>query len=284
MAIRGYYLGCPAWAVKTWSGRLFPRDLKPTEYLAHYARVFNAVEGNTTFYALPKLETVQRWADDVPDTFRFCFKFPQTITHDKLLVDCKRDVETFLARLAPLGAKLGTLFIQLPAHFGPGDLGRLDGLLRALPDKHRYAVELRDPIFFQGGPEERDAAALLRSHAADTVILDARGLHASDDPAYVAVRAKKPNLPIVMRATGPQPMVRCVPHERFEAGRSFVSPWIGQLGRWIAEGRAPYFFMHAPDDTYSPENAYAFHAMLAAHVDVGDLPPWPAETPQLGLF
>lgn len=48
--------------------------------------------------------------------------------------------------------------------------------------------------------------------------------------------------------------------------------------------QAAYFFMHAPDDTFAPENAYAFHAMLRAHADVGELPPWPGTPRQLGLF
>ena len=46
----------------------------------------------------------------------------------------------------------------------------------------------------------------------------------------------------------------------------------------------PYFFMHAPDDTFAPENAYAFHAMLKDQADVGDLPPWPSTPRQMGLF
>ena len=84
MGIDGYYLGCPGWGVKTWVGRLFPGGTRPTEFLERYARVFNTVEGNTTFYALPAAETVARWRDQVPDGFRFCFKFPRTITHDRL--------------------------------------------------------------------------------------------------------------------------------------------------------------------------------------------------------
>jgi uncharacterized protein YecE (DUF72 family) len=87
-----------------------------------------------------------------------------------------------------------------------------------------------------------------------------------------------------MRATAARPIVRCVPHESFEQGRHFVEPWAPQLARWIADGKTPYFFMHAPDDTFAPENAYAFHAMLRAHAEVGDLPPWPGAPKQLDMF
>jgi uncharacterized protein YecE (DUF72 family) len=104
-------------------------------------------------------------------------------------------------------------------------------------------------------------------------MMDARGLHAGHSLAQADVRARKPNLPVVMRATA-----------TFEEGRHFVEPWAPQLARWISDGKQPYFFMHAPDDTFAPENAYAFHAMLQQHADVGELPPLPTTPRQMDLF
>src|ERR1043165_3815507 len=176
--VRGYYLGCPGWGVKTWVGRLFPTSTRPTEFLERYARVFNTVEGNTTFYALPPADTVERWRDQVPDDFRFCFTFPREISHDKLLVDCAAEVATFLDRVAPLGDKLGTLFLQLPPRFDPGQLPRLGSFLDPLPAGPAYAVELRHEAFFQPGPEEADVLALLRDRGVDLVTMDPRGVHA----------------------------------------------------------------------------------------------------------
>jgi uncharacterized protein YecE (DUF72 family) len=284
VALRGYYLGCPGWGMKSWIGRLFPAGTKQHDFLPRYAEVFNTVEGNTTFYALPTPDVVERWRDSVPDSFRFCFKFPRTITHDKLLVDCASEVAEFIDRIAPLEHKLGTLMLQLPPRFGPGELPRLATLLDALPTGYHYAVELRHDLFFAGGPEEDDAVALMRERAIDLVMMDARGLHSGNSLAQTDVRARKPKLPVVMRATASRPIVRCVPHESFEAGRHLVEPWAAQLAKWIADGKTPYFFMHAPDDTFAPENAYAFHAMLRAHADVGELPPWPGVQRQLDMF
>ncbi len=276
MALAGYYLGCPAWGMKTWVGRLFPKKTGQADFLKLYSRVFNTVEGNTTFYALPKAETVERWRDDTPDDFRFCFKFPKKVSHEKMLLESEAYVEAFLSRLAPLGPKLGTLMLQLPPRFGFKQLDRLGAFLRSLPRELRCAVELRHPVFFAGGEEERSCAAMLTELGVDTVVMDARGLHASDDPALAEVRDRKPNLPIVMRATGPQPIVRCVPHPDFESTVPFLRPWLDQLPQWIAQGRRPYFFMHAPDDTFAPENAYRFHELLRERAEVGDLPPWQA--------
>ncbi|HKK51291.1 MAG TPA: DUF72 domain-containing protein, partial [Myxococcota bacterium] len=46
-------LGMPFWGFAGWQGSLYARDSRPADHLAQYARVFNAVEGNTTFYATP---------------------------------------------------------------------------------------------------------------------------------------------------------------------------------------------------------------------------------------
>jgi uncharacterized protein YecE (DUF72 family) len=284
VALRGYYLGCPGWGMKSWIGRLFPAGTKQADFLSRYAEVFNTVEGNTTFYALPAPDIVARWREQVPEHFRFCFKFPRTITHDKLLVDCAAEVGEFVDRVAPLEHKLGTLMLQLPPRFGPGELDRLAAFVAQLPAGFQYAVELRHDVFFAGGPEEDDAVAVMRERGIDLVMMDSRGLHAGSSLAQADVRARKPNLPVIMRATASRPIVRCVPHESFEAGRHFVEPWAPQLARWIADGKTPYFFMHAPDDTFAPENAYAFHAMLRAHADVGELPPWPGAPRQLDMF
>jgi uncharacterized protein YecE (DUF72 family) len=284
VTIRGYYLGCPGWGVKTWVGRLFPTSTRPTEFLERYARVFNTVEGNTTFYALPSAETVERWRDQVPDDFRFCFKFSREISHDKLLIDCAGELASFLDRVAPLGAKLGTLFLQLPARFEPTHLPRLRAFLDGLPAGHHYAVELRHDAFFHDGPAQADALALLRDRGVDLVTMDTRGVHAGHSLALAEVRARKPKLPVLIRTTADRPIVRCVPHEDFAAGRHFVEPWAPQLARWIRDGKRPYFFMHAPDDTFAPENAYAFHAMLRRELDVGELPAWPGGPRQLSLL
>ena len=284
MGIRGYYLGCPGWGLASWVGRLFPAGTRPTDFLARYAEVFNTVEGNTSFYALPPADTVARWRDQVGPEFRFCFKFPRAITHDRLLRDCAADVATFLDRVAPLGDKLGTLFLQLPPRFGAGQLPLLRDFLGVLPAGFHYAVELRDEAFFRPGPTEDEALSLLRERGVDLVVMDTRGIHASKSLAFADIRGRKPALPVVMRATAARPLVRFVPHETFDENRPLLEPWCRRLAAWIAEGKRPYFFMHAPDDTFAPENAYALHAMLRAHADVGELPPWPGAPRQLALF
>ncbi len=76
LPLRRYHLGCPFWSFGDWNGRLYTPDARPADRLAQYARVFNAVEGNTTFWSAPSAESVRRWRDAVDESFRFCFKLP----------------------------------------------------------------------------------------------------------------------------------------------------------------------------------------------------------------
>lgn len=75
------YIGLPQWSHPKW----VPLGITSLE---DYARHFNCVEGNTTLYALPKADIVSRWYEQTSDNFRFCFKFPATISHQAALRDC----------------------------------------------------------------------------------------------------------------------------------------------------------------------------------------------------
>ena len=115
---KNYYLGCPIWAKKEWAGELFSAQVKAADYLREYASVFNAVEGNSTFYSLPPEKSIAKWRADTPPGFRFCFKFPRSISHDGRLQNVRRETEEFLHLLRPLQGRLGPLFLQLPSAFG----------------------------------------------------------------------------------------------------------------------------------------------------------------------
>ncbi|EAY1578219.1 DUF72 domain-containing protein, partial [Salmonella enterica] len=104
------YIGLPQWSHPKWA-RLGITSLE------EYARHFNCVEGNTTLYALPKAEIVDRWYAQTTDDFRFCFKFPATISHQAALRHCDDLVQEFFNRLAPLETRIGQYWLQLPAVF-----------------------------------------------------------------------------------------------------------------------------------------------------------------------
>ena len=75
------------WTYAPWQGRYLPGSLSPRERLHAYATWCNAVEGNTTFYATPTLDTVKSWAGQTTPDFRFVLKLPKLITHESRLAD-----------------------------------------------------------------------------------------------------------------------------------------------------------------------------------------------------
>lgn len=130
-------------------------------HLQKYARVFTCVEINSSFYRPHKPETYRRWADSVPEPFRFTAKVPKEITHVRRLRDCATLLERFLYEVTHLGSKLGALLVQLPPSggFDPETAG---AFLRGFRARYQgpLALEPRHPGWF--GPGARSMLEELR--------------------------------------------------------------------------------------------------------------------------
>lgn len=266
------------WANRDWVGRFYSRDCKPRDYLAQYAGVFNSVEGNTTFYALPKPDTVLQWRDAVPNHFRFCFKFPRDISHDRLLKDCDEACSAFFTRLLPLGAKLGPFFLQLPPSFADGE--GLYRFLSRLPRDFHYAVEVRHPRWFRDDWQNA-LDSMLTDFGMSRVFFDTHRLMALTDvdEAVRTAQRKKPKVPRRTHAVGPTPILRFVGDPHIENDGPIIDDWATKVAAWITAGRRPYVFLHqAPDDERAPELGRHFHRALQHKLtNLAAAPPWPVE-------
>jgi len=286
--IERIYLGLPIWNRADWTGELFPPGTAPGQRLAAYASVFNAVEGNTTFYATPPASTVARWAEQTPPSFRFCFKLPRTVTHDRLLVNAQREAEAFMRVITPLQPRLGPVLVQLPPRFGPDRLPALEDFLLGLPPQAGYAVEVRHPGYFEGSVAA-ELDAMLAELGVDRVVLDTRGVHEAvgDDPALAEAHRRKPRLPAPAVATAGRPVLRYVANPELAANDERLEAWADHAVQWLEQGRRPYLFMHVPNDFHAPRLARRFFEHLSARTDVGSLPSWVGERRQprqVGLF
>lgn len=137
------YFGTQGWSYKDWVGPFYPPGTQPRDYLSVYARSFDAVELDTTFYGTPTPNRVAAWDAATPDAFLFTAKMPREITHDRRLVDVEAETVAFLAVMASLGPKLGPILIQLPPDFSADERPALAAFLAKLPAGFRYAVEVR---------------------------------------------------------------------------------------------------------------------------------------------
>ena len=282
-----YYLGCPSWSENAWREGLYPQNARPADFLSLYAQVFNAVEGNTTFYARPAPTTVQRWAHSLPEHFRLTAKFPRDIRHGGDLREQLHAAEDFLQLLQPLGVRVAPFWLQLPASFGPQRLAELVSFMDAL--QRPLAVEVRHPEFFAKGDAERLLNRLLMDRGVERICLDPRALFSCDssDPAVRHAQSKKPRVPPRPAAFTQWPQVRFIGRPELEANDPYLLPWVEKVAGWIEEGRTPYVFLHTPDNHRAPELARRFHQQLSERLPglpaLPELHP-PQSREQLGLL
>lgn len=287
MTIARVHLGGPVWSCDAWLGSLYPSDARTPALLGHYAQVFNAVEGNSTFYGVPTRETFAKWRAAVPPGFRFCFKVPRTVTHDAMLVGADAAWHGFLEASAVLGDRAGPTMIQLPPAFAPTHHARLTTFLKQLPDDRAWAVEPRHPEWFGEGKAARWFDRVLRDRNVDRVAFDATILHRAtrSDPVVVEAQRRKPRLPPSTVRTGTTPVVRIVVVGDEVDLDAQLAPWADRIAGWIDEGALPHVFLHTPDDREVPALCARFHALLSTRTPVGALPPWPGRRgEQISLF
>lgn len=277
-----YFFGCPQWQDPNWNSQLPPGGTP----LARYARVFNTVEGNTTFYASPSREQCQLWRQQVPDNFRFLLKLPKVITHERFLSGADDELDAFLSLIEPLNDVLGPMLLQLPAGFGPERLDQLWRFLDTAPEFLDWTVEVRHPAFFAKGEEERALNQGLLARKLARVVLDSRALFSAtpDCESTVDAQRKKPRVPVHILPSDASPVIRYIGHPDLETNRAFLAPWVQRVAAWVAAGTQPYVFMHMPDNGHAVALASLWTELLREKLPELEPLPVNVSTPQIGLF
>ena len=150
LQIHNLRLGTSSWSSADWVGVFYPPGATAAGFLSEYAKHFDTVEVDSTFYRTPAAAVVRNWRARTPPGFLVAAKFPQVITHEKVLHDCGPELAEFLKVMNLLGDKLGPLLLQFPyfnkqAVAQAGDfLLRLSAFLDQLPRDHAFALELRN--------------------------------------------------------------------------------------------------------------------------------------------
>lgn len=145
-------VGCSGWSYKDWIGAFYPPGTRPGEMLAAYARCFDTVEVDGTFYRMPDARMTRAWADVTPPGFRFVVKLFKGITHElhRIVADdrVEGEIARFVSGVRPLGTKLAATLVQFPPSLTAKGRGDVEALLAWLPRTMRWAIEFRHDSWF----------------------------------------------------------------------------------------------------------------------------------------
>ena len=236
-------IGCSGWNYDSWRGTFYPDGMGPGRWLGEYARRFETVEVNATFYRLASERGVAGWAEQTPAGFCFAVKASRYLTHIRRLRDIEPGIERFYAPLAPLqeAGKLGPVVWQLPPDFRRDD-DRLAAALALLP-AGRHCFEFRHESWFVA-----DVYDLLRRNQVALVIAD------------------HPKWPFQARElTADWTLVRLHHGHRGRRGnysRTEIGEWAARIRGWSRQGTDAFVYFNNDWEAFAPRNAALLERLL----------------------
>lgn len=255
--------------------------LAKEHYLAYYATIFNTVEVNTSFYALPKPATLIKWLDQVPPHFTFALKVPREITHEKRLHNCEQETLAYLDAVRSLGDAAGPGLLQFPPNFTRTRYGHalaryLDWLATEAQDL-RMAVEVRSADLmtpaFAKFVAERGMALVLVDRVNTPDLSDVwykLCQEESDSPTFTFIRwiGDDKNTPPKGDPTKNREIIK--PQD------AMLQAWANRIATFAAvnPNHTIYGYMHNPYEGHSPAS---LHRLFAYLEDYSNIPPWPPE-------
>jgi uncharacterized protein YecE (DUF72 family) len=211
-------------------------------HLQFYAGRFGTTELNGVFYRTPTEAAVRAWAEQTPDDFVFAWKASKFITHWKRLSETSVNSIALLdSRLRLLDGKVGPVLFQLPPQFHK-NRSRLEGFLKLLPSRRRYAFEFRHPSWY-----EDDILDVLRNNDVALCISDHR-----DAPSPWLATASF----VYVRGHGPGGHYRG--HYRSET----LARWKRWLLAMRRAGRTAYVYFDNDQKSAAPMDAVQLQSMF----------------------
>jgi uncharacterized protein YecE (DUF72 family) len=165
-------IGTQGWNYDGWLGAFYPPRTSTKEMLSLYAKVFDTVEIDSTFYAIPAENSVRGWYEKTPPNFLFSVKLPSEITHKNRLRDSQAHLTDFTNRMLLLKKKLGSILIQMPPDFSPNEHKALSNFLKVLPEGFQFAIEFRDANWI-----EQSILAELEEHKVALALTDGKWIN-----------------------------------------------------------------------------------------------------------
>lgn len=241
MTVGELRVGTSGWSYDHWRGVFYPEDLPASRRLAYYAERFSTVEINSTFYGLPKSQTVEHWKQQVPDDFIFAVKGSRYITHIRRIDGIDEEIARFMERVEPLAPKLGPVLWQLPPTL-KFDRKLLEGFVSVLATTaQRHALEFRDGSWLAD-----ETYQVLREYGI-AVVQVSGDLHQTD-----------------FRTTTDLVYVRFHGTTRYHGSYSGVHlrPWKAFLEEQSADGADCFAYFNNDVEGHAPQDAVRLREML----------------------
>lgn len=208
----------------------YPEYHKESSRLNIYSTLNNSVEINSSFYKIPRRQTTEKWAADVPEDFRFTFKLFKGITHVKGLNHDPTDIARFFDVINGVGHKKGCLLVQFPPSFKFQKLHELAVLVNQLRDSDldvtwNIALEFRDKSWYT-----EEVYKLLEINKMGLV------LH---DKALSATPFKNPDVDFAyLRFHGPSG------NYRESYADDFLAEYASYIQEWLDEGKQVFVYFN----------------------------------------
>lgn len=252
------YIGCPAWADKSFVEKIYPAQAKNNEYLTYYSKNFSTIEFNSTYYAIPKKETILGWKERAVPGFKFCPKVPSEISHDKQMVRAAKITQLFADAVSLWEEYLGICFLVLPPSFTPNRSNTLLDYIAHFPLP--LAIEFRHPQWFQNTAIVANTFHQLQNNQVATVITDVAGRR---DVLH-------------QRVTSSTVVIRFVGNDLHASDYKRLDDWVQRIHYWTKNGvENIYFFVHQPQSALAIDASIYFVNKLREQCNIN------AKLPQL---
>src|SRR2546422_3161131 len=206
-------IGCSGWTYPHWRSRFYPEKLLAREHFAFYARQFDMVELNNSFYKQPPPERFDVWREQAPAGFLFAVKGSRYVSHIKRLAVEQKSIDMVVEPAVRLGEKLGPILFQLQANFHL-DLQRLTRFVGMLPADLRFTFEIRHECLLI-----QPVCALLRAHRIALCIPD------------------HPTMPKRFEITSDFIYIRMhLPAQGLSFGKRALQPWAARISECSSRG------------------------------------------------
>lgn len=234
---RSVFVGCAKWGRKDWIGSIYPPGTKESDFLPLYARHFNSIELNATFYKIPSFKQAEEWKSHVGKDFLFVPKISNSISHIHRLKNVEERLGWFLNGIKGFGENLGPVFLMLHPNMGPKSLDTVESFIQSIPKEIKLFVELRHQGWYEKEGGAGDVFTMLEKHGVSAVITDVAGRR---DCMH-------------MRLTTGEAFIRFVGNDLHPTDYTRIDAWAKRIKTWMDAGlQRLYFFLHENEEVHSP--------------------------------